>query len=462
MYPSETTILVESYAGDSSLLEPAEILGGGIWPRRFALWMTAFYLALFIIRPWEILLPSLGDIHFERMYAIAMIVVVAGTCGIRLRWSGQTAAVFSFFAAICLAAVCAWKPELAGDGVYLYLTLVVFYVVLVSVVRTPYELVFMVTCYVVTMAVYLAKAQWEFFFNSSVWSYDHGRMTRMIGIEKTFGDPNYLAEAIVVSLPMLLFLFRVRRQFTATWSKGWRLCFVCGLAGYLFLALTSLVYTNSRAGIATLVVFVVLVALRGGGWARKASYLCAMALLLLCAWFVLPAEHKDRFRTLWNPEAGPEYARRSTEGRVQGFLAGIEMFRRFPVTGVGTGNFIPYRMKCVDGGDHAAHSLPGQLLGETGLLGGVCFMFLIGATFLNCGRVKQMTRGAALPALNVLDELCFAIRTSLLLLMVEGLALHNVYRFNYLWLAAFSLLAWRFAAGICASEYVESDSLSAG
>ena len=68
--------------------------------------MAAFYLALFIIRPWERLFPSLGEIHFERLYAIAMILVVAGGCGIRLRWSGQTAAVFSFFAAIGISAVC--------------------------------------------------------------------------------------------------------------------------------------------------------------------------------------------------------------------------------------------------------------------------------------------------------------------------------------------------------------------
>ena len=335
MYHSESTVYPESYAGDSSILEPGEVLGGGIWPRRFALWMAAFYLALFVIRPWERLFPSLAVIHFERLYAIAMILAVAGTCGIRLRWSSQTAAVFSLFAAIGVAAVCAWKPEPAWEGAYLYLTLVVFYVVLVSVVRTPYELLFIVACYIVTMAVYLAKAQWEYRFNSAIWSYDQGRMTRMIGIERMFGDPNYLAESIVVSLPMLLFLFRVRRQFTATWPRSWRLWFGWGLGAYLLLALTSLVFTNSRAGMATFVVFVVLVSLREGGLGRKALYLCTYSLLLLGTWLVLPAEHQNRLRSLWDPESGPEYARASGEGRLQGFRTGIEMCRRFPVTGVG-------------------------------------------------------------------------------------------------------------------------------
>ena len=444
----------ESYANDSSILAPREVLGGGIWPRSFPLWMAAFYLALFIIRPWELLFPSLAVIHFERLYAIAMVLVVAATCGFRFYWGLQTAAVFSFLAAISLSAVCAWKPELAWDGFYTYLTLVVFYVVLMSVVRTPYELVFIVTCYVVTMAVYLAKAQWEYRFNSAVDVFEGGRMTKMIGIEYTFGSPNYLAESIVVSLPMLLFLFRVRNQFTETWPRIWRLWFGWGLGAYLLLALTSLVCTNSRAGVATLVVFLVLVSLRGGGLGRKMLYLCAFSLLLIGGWFVLPAEHQNRFRSLWDPEGGPEYARRSGEGRLAGFRAGIEMFRRFPVTGVGTGNFIPYRKECLDGVGLASHTLPGQLLGETGLLGGACFLLLLGATMLNCRKVQLMTRGMACPALDILAELSFAVCTSLLLLLFEGLALHNVYRFNYLWLAAFSLLAVQFATTDASNEAI--------
>ena len=45
----------------------------GIWPRSICLWMAALYVALFIIRPWEQLFPQLGEIHFERIYALSMI-----------------------------------------------------------------------------------------------------------------------------------------------------------------------------------------------------------------------------------------------------------------------------------------------------------------------------------------------------------------------------------------------------
>src|SRR5207237_4577108 len=47
----------------SGILAPEDRVSNGIWPRRFAVWMAAFYVALFIIRPWEEMLPLLGDLH---------------------------------------------------------------------------------------------------------------------------------------------------------------------------------------------------------------------------------------------------------------------------------------------------------------------------------------------------------------------------------------------------------------
>ena len=144
--------------------------------------------------------------------------------------------------------------------------------------------------------------------------------------------------------------------------------------------------------------------------------------------------------------------RTPAEGRLRGFLAGIEICRRFPLTGVGIGNFIPYRAEFVDGYAKAAHSLPGQLLGDTGLLGGLCFLLILGVTVADCRRVRLIASERAGPALSVLGELCLAIRMSLLLLLFFGLSLHNVYRFNYLWLAAFAFLARLFARAICEFE----------
>ncbi|MCP5115355.1 MAG: hypothetical protein GY953_31385, partial [bacterium] len=133
-------------------------LRNGIWPQSFALWLAAFYIALFVIRPWEKLIPELGTIHFERKFALLMIagVVLAGRLKFRLDF--QTLAVLSVSGAFWLSGLSVAGPSLP----YVFLTLVVFYFVLVAVIRTPYELLFMIACYLVAMGLYLGKSQWEF------------------------------------------------------------------------------------------------------------------------------------------------------------------------------------------------------------------------------------------------------------------------------------------------------------
>src|SRR2546423_11355097 len=133
------------------LLVPDDRVSRGIWPRRPAVWMAAFYVALFIIRPWEEMLPLLGELHFERFYALAMIAAVLLTSKFRNVLTLQTIGVLVFLGALTLSAVLALDVTVAWDPWYVYVTLVAFYFVLILVIRTPYELLFMVVCYLVSL-----------------------------------------------------------------------------------------------------------------------------------------------------------------------------------------------------------------------------------------------------------------------------------------------------------------------
>jgi len=426
-----------------SLADPDECLYADMWPTSIALWMSAFYLALFIIRPWEQLMPWMAEISFERLYALAMIAVLLFTRGIRFRLDGQTLAVLALMAALTVSAALAWNPADAWEQYYVYLTLVVFFVVLVSVIRTPYEIGFMVTCYIVAMSAYLAKSQWEFFVHGQH-RYDQG-VVRMIGIEPTFGGPNSLAMSIVVSLPMLLFLFEIRKQLTARWTKFWQMAFRGVLAGYALLASTSIVLTNSRSGMVSFIVFVALVVLRGKGRRRKLTAAGTAAALLLLIWVLMPVDTQGRFESIWNPEASSRFAAASAQGRIAGARAGLNMFLQHTLSGVGIGNFVEYRVNQLDRVPLQAHNLLGQVLGETGLLGGAAFLLLVGVTLRNCFRIRKATDGLDDPTATVLGRFAVAVQISVILLLFEGLFSHNAYRFNWLWLAAFAVLAVHFA-----------------
>ncbi len=440
------------------LITADDSLSNGIWPRSFALWAAIFYVALFVIRPWEKLVPELATIHFERIYAILMIVVVVMSGRLRLRLDFQTFTVLLFTGALCLSGF-----SVGGlSWPYVYLTLVVFYLVLVSVIRTPYELLFMAACYVVTMGVYLAKSQWEFFVHNA------GRtemgVRRLQGIELTFGNDNALASSVLYSLPMLFLLYSVRKEFCATWPSFYRKWFVRGLAAYTILAVTSVILTRSRMGAIGLVVFMLLFAMRRGSLLRTCSSLAMIGVVCIGTYFVLPAETQGRLETIWTSanESDDRYtqsARASAYGRTRGFWAGVAMFKDHPMFGVGVDNFIPYRVANVlgeYGGASASHNLIGELLGETGLVGAAAFALLVLATLINCRKAQRLAKcdpGQPMP--HAMAQLAMACRDVVILLFLCGFSAHNLDRFNWLWAGAFCTLSVRFSMDALDDESID-------
>ncbi len=427
-----------------TLIVPKENLRRGIWPRSFPLWVTAFYMSLFIIRPWEVLFPWLAEIRFHKLYGIFMIVVVMLSNKKQLKINLQALMVIFFIFAIGISAIFARDPSLTWDPLYEYITFAIFFFILIFVVRNPYELLFIVTCYIVIMSVYLAKSQWEFFVHGQH-RYDMG-VYRLTGIEDTFGGPNSLAMSIVVSLPMLIFLWSIRKEFTNEWPNSWRKWFPYFLIFSGWLSVSSIILTNSRSGMVSFILFVILTTLRGRGIGKKIGYVLVGCLILIMIWAVMPEEKRNRFRTIWDLEAGPKTAQISAQGRIEGYKAGMTMFERFPLTGVGIGNFIEYRVKFVDGVALNAHNLAGQVLGETGIIGGITFILMMITALINCYKIKGLSkRNRSDRTIEILSNFGLACRDSIILLFFEGLFAHNGLRYNWLWLAAFSSLASEFA-----------------
>jgi O-antigen ligase len=417
----------------------------GFLPKAFALWMTAIYVGLFIIRPWEVMFPQLTAINFERLFAIFMVLCVMLTCGFRFRWNLQNGAVAMFIGALGLSSIRAWNAQAASEALYVYLTLLVCYCVLVSVIRSLYDLLFIIGAYIGFMELYLGKALWEYFINGRC---QHAMgVTRLIGIEDTFGHPNAVASSIVLSLPLWLFLWKCRREILAGWSAAWNKLVVWGLAIYPVIAVLGILLTNSRSGMIELVVFAILWSLQGKAKGRMALNIFFALAILAIGWMTLPEEQKNRIKTIWDPSINTS-AEEAKQGRFDAIRAALEIFKQYPITGVGPGNFILYRTQYVDGVKLDPHNLIGQMLAETGLLGAGAFVFVVAATLINVRMTRSMARGQSESNLLVLESLVVACRDSIILLFVGGLSGHNLYRFNWLWLGAFCSLAAEFSMQI--------------
>jgi O-antigen ligase len=182
----------------------------------------------------------------------------------------------------------------------------------------------------------------------------------------------------------------------------------------------------------------------GKGIGKKIGYIFIGVCILSLGWIIVPEENKGRIRTIWAPEEGPANAQESAEGRIAGYNAGVVMFKSRPFTGVGIGNFSAYRVPNIDGIPLQAHNLEGQLLGEMGSLGVCAFLLMIGATLVNCRITARLSKFQNDIKMMLLGDLARACMVSLILLVFLGTFAHNLFRYNWLWLAAFSVLALQF------------------
>jgi O-antigen ligase len=383
-------------------------------------WLLIGYMFLFIHRPFEVW-PWLGELRVERIYMLVTLAVWLVHPGKRWLPNVQHAAFAAFAAAVLFSwAMSPWADR-GQPQVEDYFKIVVFYVLLVTCVHDERGLRRVAVGFLAVMALYLAHSLRE---------YVGGRHTfrmgiaRMIGVDSTLGDPNSFGAGILFSLPFV----------PALWRAG-----VGGrvgrglLAGYLGLAVLCLLLTGSRSSLVGLVVWGLLQALRVR---RSWLWLLLLAAASPFVFLALPESLQTRFETIIDPEVGPRTAQVSGEGRIQGFFTGLELWAAHPLTGIGPGAW-----RAATGSYVESHNLYGQLLGETGTVGAVAFLFVLGCYLANLRRVRAARREHSGWSNDLVFQVASAVGTGLFLLLLMGNFGHNLFRFTWLWYGGFLIIA---------------------
>lgn len=397
-------------------------------PLSIVLIMVCIYIFLVIERPWESI-RYLEGLQIERVYAILLIITAFLQHKFKIISSPTNKWVYGLLVLHFLLAPFAFNPEFAVDQGIEYAKMVVLYLLMLSVADDEESLKILVKAYVFSTMLYALHSLWEYHNGRHVYKMS---ISRMVGVDSTFNDPNSFGATIVLSLPFVYALLR------SELSKQLRRFYYL----YFALAVTCVVLTGSRTSFAALMVLsAVWVLIQKGK--RKVVILITALMTMAVVWSVMPEEKQERFRTLWDDEAGPANARESADGRMAGWKASWRMFKQQPFTGVGAGgkNYIGYRLlHRVDDGEpspNQSHFLYGEVLAELGLFGAALFLGLIFSIWRCCRWARSY-----LPK-NPDDDpflanLAGAILAALLLLLVFGIGGHNFYRPLWLWLAAWS------------------------
>jgi O-antigen ligase len=373
---------------------------------------------VFVHRPFEIY-PILGDLQVERLYMVLLILTWVASPE-KSFWPNRlhrALVAFTVVVLVCWAA----SPyrDVTWETVESYLKVMVFYSLVVTTVRDERGLRRLVAMYLTATGLYMGHSLWE---------YAHGRyesrmgISRMIGVDITYRDSNAFASTLVLALTMTL-------PFWKASARRWRLA----LAGFSGCTVLCVLLTGSRAGFIGLCAVGLLL-----GWqSRHRGRLMVLLGFLGCVSVVaLPGYLQNRFLTIIDPSVGPANAQSSAEGRILGFLDGLALWERSPLFGVGPSGFA-----YATGKGYNPHNLYGQVLGETGTLGTLALAGLLAAFWSNgreARRLRDPAGGADFPA-----EVARAVGLGVLLLLLQGLGGHNLYRYNWLWLASFQAVALR-------------------
>ncbi|MGL4551286.1 MAG: O-antigen ligase family protein [Gemmataceae bacterium] len=386
------------------------------------IWLLGGYMWLYVHRPFEIY-PSLGSLQIERGYMLLMLTAWLVYPNKGLSFSRMHVAIGLFL--VALLGSWSGSPYANKPGCWETcdncLKVLVFYGILVTTVRDEKGLRLLVLLFLAATGLYLAHSFYEFVCGR--YQYRMG-VSRMMGVDVTYADPNAFAATLLYTLPLLL----------PFWNEGPRRVPRWVIVGYAALACYSIFRTGSRGGLMGLIFAGVMIAVVGAKNRVQALALCAGLGLVAAVGLTVaaPDDLQRRYLTIVDSAAGPENAQRSAEGRLFGFFEGIRLWTRSPLFGNGPASFA-----LATGEGFQAHNLYGQVLSELGLVGTLALGLMVAFFFANWRLAYRLRSGPDDFAYQVARSVGFIV----ILLLVMGWGGHNLFRYQWQWFAAFQAIA---------------------
>ena len=392
------------------------------------IWLLVGYMWLFIHRPFEEW-TFLATIRLERIYMISVILIwllSLLTDPDKKRPLGNifTPAVFLYTSAITVATLLSPYTDVFTNIDFInWLKYLVFFVILMTSVKTERDLKIITTGFIVACFLFMAHSYREYLSGRVLYAVG---VPRLIGVGTTFSEFNDYGTMIVCMLPMILPLVTLCKKY-------WHYLFILG---YVLLTLRSVMLTGSRTAFIMVVGLLILPVV----FSRHRFKLIPILLIAVpVGWFAMSEEMQNRYRTVWDQSIS-ETANDNMQGRMAGFYGGLDNWSNYPLFGVGPAMHGPAR-----GSIMQAHNLIGQVAGELGTFGILTFLFMLTCFGINHYNIWKNYKYLQEKNLGKEGLYCWrvsiAVMYAFIMLMLQGLGLHTAYRFPWIWLGAFQALS---------------------
>jgi len=392
------------------------------------------YFATFVVQPGA-LFPALSVLHAERAFGV--LVLLSMLLKIKFRkvrlsfvHNPINYILLAFLGVMGLSVFTSFWPTQSVNATIDFAKILVFYFLIANLLNNQKRLRIFVWEYILLIG-WVAVSSLEGYFSGNI-QFAQG-IERAQGI--TGSDPNSLAVTLALATPFIWYILFAEKS---KWLK------LLGI-GVLIASLYTIILTGSRSAILGLVTIVFLVWIRSR---RKFVSLVIALLIVTITWIVMPEQYKGRYRTILSSTYGE--IDDSSQGRIKAWKAGVRMIFDRPVLGVGAGAFgTAHATGYTPEGKRQSwlqpHNVYIQLLAELGVLGFVIFSALI-CTIIRHNMKLQKTLRDGSKKKNWNYYLSTAMMTSLGTLFVTGIFGHSLYRLNWYFIAALTVVLVDFAS----------------
>jgi hypothetical protein len=398
------------------------------------IWFLVGYMWFYVHRPFE--MWAFAGLSLAHLYLIIITILWLFSIGTKRQLGNIfTPALLLYTFAITTAALFSPHMSILNNWTLKnWLVIIVSSIIFMTSVKTERDLKIILTGFVMTYFIFMAHTYWIYLHNQSIFLMGTVRIAGVRGGGDDIMDPNYYATALVCVLPMVIPLLLLCKKY-------WHYLFVLG---YILLTVRNVLLSGSRTSLIMLAALAVLPAL-----CSRHRFKLIPIVIVACpiGWMSMSDEMKNRYRTIWDPTVertvrttGLRGSGESTMGRIRGFYTGIDNWLRNPLVGVGPGSHM-----LASGSRYAAHNLPGQVAGELGTLGIVTFMLMVSCFGIN--HYHNWKNYKYLQEKNLGKEglycwrISIAVMYALVMMLLQGVGLHNAFFFQWAWLGAFHALA---------------------
>ena len=327
------------------------------------------FMVVYCARP-EDWIPGLANLPLAKMAGILALIAFLLSLG-EIRQRFPTEVVFLLLLTLQLFITAPLSPVWKGGAFSTTLDfakVVLIVLVTVMAVNTAKRLRRLLLIQAASVAAISAVAVWK------------GRMvgSRLGGVlSGNYSNPNDLALAIVISLPLCLALLYLSKNII--WKTAWALAMV--IMSY------AVVLTGSRGGFLSLAVATGVClwefAIRG----RRPYLLVLTAVAVVILWFASSATLSERLMGTFNSTDDVESAYGSAQARTELLWRSVEVTFTHPLFGVGPGNF-----PVMSGSWHVTHNSYTQMSAEGGLPALILYVMILWRGFKNVRATKRLAR----------------------------------------------------------------------